>query len=69
MALQYKLLMFGVPINVPACIFCDNKAVYKNSSDPASTLKRQHQSVAYHLCREAVASGIIRVHHEDGDTN
>ena len=69
MALRYKLRMFGVPIDGPARIFCDNEAVYKNSSDPASTLKRRHQSVAYHLCREAVASGIILVHHEDGDSN
>ena len=69
MALRYKLRMFGVPIDGPARIFCDNEAVYKNSSDPASTLKRRHQSVAYHLCREAVAAGIILVHHEDGDSN
>lgn len=63
MALQYKLRMFGPP-DGPAHIFCNNKAVYKNSSDPASTLKRRHRSVAYHLCREAVAAGIVLVYKE-----
>ena len=28
-ALKYKLRMFGVPIDGPANIFCDNEAVYK----------------------------------------
>ena len=69
MALRYKLRMFGVPIDGPARIFCDNEAVYRNSSDPASTLKKRHQSVAYHLCREAVASGVALIYKEDGDTN
>ena len=67
--LRYKLRMFGVPIDGPARIFCDNEAVYRNSSDPASTLKKRHQSIAYHLCREAVASGVALIYKEDGDTN
>ena len=29
-ALRYKLRMFGVPIEGPTNIFCDNEAVYKN---------------------------------------
>ena len=58
MALRYKLRMFGVPIEGPARVFCDNEAVYRNTSDPASTLKKRNQSVAYHICRESVAAGI-----------
>ena len=69
MALRYKLRMFGIPIEGPARVFCDNEAVYKNSSDPASTLRRRHQSIAYHTCREAVASGLALIYKEDGDTN
>ena len=61
--------MFGIPIEGPARVFCDNEAVYKNTSNPASTLKRRHQSIAYHLCRESVAAGTILVYKEDGDTN
>ena len=69
MALRYKLRMLGVPIEGPARVFCDNEAVYKNTSNPASTLKKRHQSVAYHLCREAVAAGIMLIYKEDGETN
>ena len=28
--LQYKLRMFGVPIEGPTNVFCDNESVYKN---------------------------------------
>ena len=28
-ALRYKLRIFGVPIDGPTSIFCDNKSVYK----------------------------------------
>jgi len=38
-ALQYKLRMFGVQIDGATNIFCDNKAVTKNCSDP-TTLRR-----------------------------
>ena len=69
MGLRYKLRMFGVPIKGPARVFCDNEAVYRNISDPTSTLKKRHQSVAYHLCREAVASGAALIYKEDKDTN
>ena len=41
-ALRYKLRMFGVPIEASTNIFCDNKAVYKNTSLPESTLKKKH---------------------------
>ena len=67
-ALRYKLRMFGVPIDGPSNVFCDNEAVYKNSSLPESTLKKKHHSIAYHRCREAVAAGTVRVAKE-GKTN
>ena len=37
-SLRYKLRMFGIPIDGPANVFCDNEAVYKNTSIPESTL-------------------------------
>jgi hypothetical protein len=37
-ALRYKLRMFGVPIDRPANVFCDNRGVVKNASIPESTL-------------------------------
>ena len=33
-ALQYKLCMMGIPIDGPTNMFCDNKAVVRNSTMP-----------------------------------
>jgi hypothetical protein len=60
-ALRYKLRMLGVPIDGPSNIFCDDKLVVANSTVPTSTLKKKHNSIAYHRVREAVASGILRI--------
>ncbi len=68
-ALRYKLRMMGIPIEGPADVFCDNESVVTNSTIPESTLKRKHNSIAYHKVREAVAAGIIRIAKEHTDTN
>ena len=60
-SLRYKLRMFGIPIDGPANVYCDNEAVYKNTSIPESTLKKKHHSIAYHRCREAIAAGTMRI--------
>ena len=68
-ALRYKLRMFGVPIDGATNVFCDNEAVYKNTSVPESTLKKKHHSTAYHRCREAVAAKTIRVAKQGTEKN
>ena len=68
-SLKYKLRMFGIPLEGPANVFCDNEAVCINSSIAASTLKKKHNSIAYHKVRESVAAGIIRIFKEAGETN
>ena len=68
-ALRYKLRMFGVPIEGPTNVFCDNRGVVKNVSIPESTLMKKHNAINYHVVREAVAAGILRVGKEDGETN
>jgi hypothetical protein len=60
-ALRYKLLMFGVPVDGPADILCDNEAVVNNSSKIESTLHKKHNSIAYHMVRWHVAAEMIRV--------
>ncbi len=47
-SLHYKLRMFGVPIEGPSNTFCDNFSVVTNSTQPASTLKKKHNAIAYH---------------------
>ena len=55
--------MFGVsiPEYYPTNVFCDNEAVYQNTTIPESTLRKKHHSIAYHRFREAVATKNIRV--------
>jgi len=68
-ALRYKLRMFGVPIDGPANVFCDNNGVVKNTTIPESMLTKKHNAINYHVVREAVAARIMRVGKEDGMTN
>jgi hypothetical protein len=68
-AMRYKLRMFGIPIEGPANVFCDNHGVVKNTSTPESMLMKKHNAINYHAVREAVAVGILRVGKEDVETN
>lgn len=67
--LQYKVRLFGVPIDKSINIFCDNEAVTKNCSVPESTLKKKYHSIEYHQNREAVACGNCLIAKEDTATN
>ena len=68
-ALRIKLKCFGIPLAGPTNVFCDNNAVVQNVSIPESTLSKKHNAINYHIIREAVAAGIIRVGKEDTLTN
>jgi len=68
-SLRYKLRMFGIPIEGPANVYCDNEAVFKNVALPSSVLSKKMHSISYHFCREAVAAEIVRVAKEDTATN
>jgi hypothetical protein len=59
--LRYKLRMMGIPIAGPALLLCDNASVVANASRPDSTLKKKHNSIAYHRVREAAAAGTLCV--------
>jgi len=68
-ALRYKLRTFGIPINGPSEILCDNRSVVINSSVPTSVLNKRHNAICYHRVREAQAAGIIRVGWIEGKNN
>jgi hypothetical protein len=42
-SLRYKLRMFGIPIDGPSNVFCDNKSVITNSTILKSTLKKKQE--------------------------
>ena len=61
--------MFGVTMEGPTKIYCDNEAVCRKFSTPESTLKKKHHSIAYHRNREAEAAGTCRITKEATETN
>jgi hypothetical protein len=60
-SLRYKLRMMSIPINTPCLTLCDNETAIRNSTIPESTLKKKHNSIAYHRVRESVAANILRI--------
>ena len=46
--------MMGIPCSQPSYVYCDNKSVLSNASDPDSNLKKKSNSIAYHFVREGV---------------
>lgn len=60
-ALRYKLQMFGVPMQGPTKVLCDNKSVVTNSSVVDSSLNKKHCSITYHTVCWAVAAEIILI--------
>ncbi len=59
--LRFKLRSFGVPIEGPADVFCDNEVVTNAASKPETTLAKKHNAVAFHKVREATAMNMVRV--------
>ena len=54
-----KLRMFGIPIDGPTDILCDNQSVVMSSSVPESTLSKKHNSICYHHMHEACAASTV----------
>jgi len=67
--IRYKLRRFGVSIDGPSNVFCDNLSVVRNSSFPDSPLKKKHCSIAYHKVRESIAGGSVLLYYKSTKTN
>ena len=68
-ALRYKLRCFGITLEGPAEVFCDNMSVVKNLSIPTSVLNKRHNAIYYHSVMEAHAVGILQVGWIPGEFN
>ena len=68
-ALLYKLRMFGIPIESETRVLCDNESVVKTGTNPEARLAKKHNSIAFHRIRECVASKMIILYHEKGESN
>ena len=69
MGMRYKLKMFGVPVDGPARVMCDNQSVVKNGSFPESALRKKHCSIAYHIVRESIAAERMLLYWESSNSN
>jgi hypothetical protein len=58
-ALRGALRSLGVPVLSPTKWYGDNLGMLQYSSLPESTLKKRHVCIAYHMCREQVAAGVL----------
>jgi hypothetical protein len=67
--LRYKLRMMGIPLDESTLVFCDNDGMVKITMAPESPLKKKHVAICYHRCREALATGFIRLAKEHTSTN
>ena len=69
MEIRYALRMMGIPIEGPSVLFVDNKSVIDSGMNPSYRLKKNHNMLAFHCVREAVASDIVRLYHIDSVDN
>lgn len=69
MEYRYKLRMLGVPVDGPSVMLGDNLSMIKNCTLPSSVLKKEHNALAYHRVREAVAAKVIILGHCKTDAN
>jgi hypothetical protein len=68
-SLRYKLGMMGIPLDGPTRIRADNMSFVNNCSSPESQLKKKSNSIAYHFCREVIASKAVHVSYQPTATN
>ena len=61
--------MFGITIQGPTNMFCNNESIHKNVSTPESISKNNTVSIYYHEFREAVAARVSRIAKEGTATN
>jgi hypothetical protein len=53
--------MFGIPVDGLMSLLSNNEAVVQNTMVPESTLKKKHNSITYHQCREMVTAEMVLV--------
>jgi hypothetical protein len=65
----YMLRSLGVALDGPALMLGDNISVVLNTTVPSSVLKKNHNAIAYHCVREAIAARIMRFANIESEEN
>ena len=68
-ALRYKLRMFGVTLDGPSNVMCDNQGVVNNTNLPQYNFSNKQNAVNYHVVRKADTTGVPWVGKEDIETD
>ena len=58
-----------MPIEGECRVLCCNEGVVKAGGNPDARLSKKHNSIAFYRIRECVASQMILVYHEKGESN
>ena len=61
--IRYHLRSMGVKVEEATKIFVDNKSVFLNATNPASSLNKKPIALAYHYVREHQAGGVVKAYH------
>ena len=69
LVIRYKLWMLGMEVEKCSTLLGDNNSVIINTQFSSSKLKKNHNFLAFHKAREAVASGFVRTGHIAGNQN
>lgn len=67
--MRYHLRSMGVAVSKPTKIYVDNKSVFINSSNPASSLNKESIALAYHFVQEHQAAKIVEIQHIRSEDN
>ena len=59
-SLRCKMRVFGILIDGPADVFCENQSVTKNVTLPQLVLNKIHNAIFYHRVHEAQTAEVIR---------
>jgi hypothetical protein len=68
-SLRYKLRTVGIPLEGPTNILGDNESVVNSTTRVDARLNKKHNAICWHVIREAVAAGWVRVGWEPTDSN
>ena len=58
-SLRHKLRVFGIPIDGPAYVFCDNQSMTKNETLPQSVQSKRHNPICNHRDRRSHTAEVI----------
>jgi hypothetical protein len=64
-----RLRLLGIAVTGPSVLLIDNQSVVANMTLPSGTLKKKHNSIAFHKVRFLVTAGVITVAHIRGTFN